>query len=327
MMTPQEENKTVTLYAIVEDTKETVKKIEKSAFKILNNRPVNDPVVRSLPLFPSFRGSLIDAAEKVTYEQRKWLRLVLKTKINAVSYPDYQFEKTSDVPFYLLDAYEEAFEAFALKETNNPPKYIENGKELGSIFKINYIDGEDKRFSFYYKDKESGRTSLSPVFSLKTNPELFNALVHWFLNRDDSFKAHYNKLMKRALLRQPSEIIDSTNPNVVTVVNPASVSVVCTNSSVWPTLTHVTRINNKMLPVRSEYKYFLKQDVTNPRAFNLLETPQARYQIGWKYAIQGGTVKVPELKKGKEKVKVNVNKSKTSLWRWVFSVSKKAHQK
>ena len=327
MMTPQEDqNKKVTLYAIVEDTKETAKKIEKSAFKILNNRPVNDPVVRSLPLFPSFRGSLVDAAEKVTYEQRKWLRLVLKTPLKAVEFPDYQFEKTSDVPFYLLDAYEEEFEAVATLSSASP-KYIENNKELGSIFKVNYIDGEDKRFSFYYKDKESGRTSLSPVFSLKTNPELFNAVVHWFLDKNPSFKAHYDKLMKRALLRQPSEIIDSTNPNVVTVVNPASVSVVCTNSSVWPTLTHVTRINNKMLPVRSEYKYFLKQDVTNPRAFNLLETPQARYQIGWKYAIQGGTVKVPELKKGKEKVKVNVNKSKTSLWRWLFSISKKDHQK
>ena len=139
-MTPNKknENKKVTLYLIAEDSKETVKKIKENAINLLNNKPVHDEELRSLPLFPSFRGSLVDAAEKVTYENQKWLRLVFKASLKDIEYPAYQFEKSSDVPFYLMDAYEEAFEK-AAKESSNPPKYIENGVELGSILKIWYI--------------------------------------------------------------------------------------------------------------------------------------------------------------------------------------------
>lgn len=326
MITPQQENKKITLYAIVEDTKETVKKIKENAIRLLNNRSVQAKDVRSLPLFPSFRGSLVDAAEKVTYEQRKWLRLVLKTDLKNVVYPAYQFEKSAEVPFYLLDAYEEAFEK-AAKESSNPPKYIENGKELGSILKVHYIDGEDKRFSFLYKSNDSDMKFLSPVYHLRDSGDLFRGVIDWFMNENQSFNAHYNNILKRVVMRQPSEIVDATNPNIVAVVNPANVSVVCTDASRWPKLKQVTRINNSILPVRSEYKYFLKQDMTHATAFNMLETPQGRNQIGWKYTIDGGTVKAPQAKKGYEKVKINLYQSKISFWRWLIERLKKAHTK
>ena len=82
-MTPnkENENKKVTLYLIAEDSKETVKKIKENAVNLLNNKPIHDEELRSLPLFPSFRGSLVDAAEKVTYENQKWLRLVFKASL------------------------------------------------------------------------------------------------------------------------------------------------------------------------------------------------------------------------------------------------------
>ncbi len=326
MITPQQENKKITLYAIVEDTKETAKKIKENAIHLLNNRSVQAKDVRSLPLFPSFRGSLVDAAEKVTYEHRKWLRLVLKTQLKDVVYPAYQFEKSSDVPFYLLDAYEEAFEKGA-KESSNPPKYIENGQELGTVLAVHYIDGENKRFSFLYKDKDSDMKFLSPVYQLKDHADLFRGIIDWFMNENQSFNAHYNNILRRVVMRQPSEIVDATNPNIVTVVNPANVSVVCTDASRWPKLMQATRINNSILPVRSEYKYFLKQDMTHPRAFNMLETPQGRNQIGWKYTIDGGTVKVPKTKKGCEKIKINLYQSKNSFWRWLLNRLKKDRTK
>ena len=325
-MPQHSENKKITLYAIVEDTKETAKKIKENAIRLLNNRPIQEKDVRSLPLFPSFRGSLVDAAEKVTYERQKWLRLVLKTPLKDVVYPAYQFEKSSDVPFYLLDAYEEAFEQ-ATQESSNPPKYIENGQELGTVLKVHYIDGENKRFSFLYKDKESGMKFLSPVYQLKEHADLFRGIIDWFMNENQSFKTHYNTLLKRTVSRQPSEIVDATNPNIVTVVNPANVSVVCTDAVVWPKLMQVTRIDNKILPVRSDYKYFLKQDMTHPRAFNMIETAQGRSQIGWKYTIDGGTIKTPQIKKGHEKIKMNLYQSKTSFWRWLINWTKKAHTK
>lgn len=322
MTTSQLKNEKVTLYAIVEDSKETAKKIKENAILFQNNKVVFSDDVRSLPLFPSFRGSLVDAAEKVSYEKRKWLRLVLKAPIEAVKYPEYQFEKSSDVPFYLLDAYEEAFEK-AAKTSKCPPKYVENGQELGSILKVNYIDGEEKRFYLLYKDKETDMKFLSPVYSLKEKGDLFRGIVDWFMRENQSFSTHYNAILKRSIKRQPSEIVDATNPNGVTVVNPAEVSIVCTDGLVWPTLMQVTRINNSILPVRSDYKYFLKQDMTNPRTFNLLETPQGRKQIGWKYTIQGGTTRTPQLKRGREKIKVNLYQSKTSFWRWLLSRTKK----
>ena len=327
-MTPnkENENKKVTLYLIAEDSKETVKKIKENAVNLLNNKPVHDEELRSLPLFPSFRGSLVDAAEKVTYENQKWLRLVFKATLKDIQYPDYQFEKGSDVPFYLMDAYEEVFEK-AVKESPCPPKYIENDVELGSILKIKYIDGEEKRFSFLYKDKESDSKFLSPVFRLSENGDMFVKVVNWFLKEDEMFRAHYNKILKRTLERKPSEIEDATNPNVVTVVNPATVSVVCTSKTSWPILTQVTKINNKLLPVRSNYKYFMKQDIANPRAFKELETPQGRALVGWKYTIQGATTNVPQLSKKKEKMKINTYKSKTSLWRWLIEKVKRERSK
>jgi len=322
----ENENKKVTLYLIAEDSKETAKKIKENAINLLNNRPIHDEELRSLPLFPSYRGSLIDASEKVTYEHRKWLRLVFKVPLKDVSYPTYQFEKGSDVPFYLLDAYEEAFEE-AAKKSENPPKYIENGIELGSILKVKYLDGENKRFSFLYKDKDSDMKFLSPVYSLNDKGEKLTKVVNWFLKENEAFRTHYNKNIKRTLERKPSEIIDATNPNIVTVVNPATVSVVCTSRTAWPILTHVTRINNGMLPVRSDYKYFLKQDITNPTSFNELKTPQGRSLVGWKYTIQGATTNVPSLKKKHEKVKINTLKSKSSLWRWLVGKVKKERTK
>ena len=317
--------KKVTLYLIVEETKETEKKIQENALNLINNKMVKDEV-RSLPLFPSYRGSLVDAAEKVSWERKKWLRLVLKAPLKEMVYPAYQFEKSSDVPFYLLDAYEEAFEK-AAKNSANPPKYIENGKELGSILKVNYLDGETKRFSFLYKDKNSESKFLSPVFSLNESGEKLTAVVDWFLNENNAFKTHYNKILNRVIERKPSEIVDATNPNVVTVVNPATVSVVCTDQKAWPRLTQVTKINNESLPKRSDYKYFLKQDIANPAAFNELETPQGRSQVGWKYTIQGGTKNVPVLKKKKEKIKINIYKSKTSFFRWLIKKTKKDREK
>ena len=326
MTTPQEEmNKKVTLYLIVEDTKETEKKIKENALNLINNKMVKDDV-RSFPLFPSYRGSIVDASEKVSWEHKKWLRLVLKASLKDVSYPSYQFEKGSDVPFYLLDAYEEAFEKTA-KNSATPPKYIENGKELGSILKVNYLEGETKRFSFLYKDKNSESKFLSPVFSLNESGEKLTSVVDWFLNENNAFKTHYNKILHRVMERKPSEIVDATNPNIVTVVNPAAVSVVCTNQTVWPRLTHVTKINNEALPKRSDYKYFLKQDLANPAAFNELETPQGRSQVGWKYTIQGGTKNVPVWKTKKEKIKINVYKSKTSFFRWLLKKTKKDREK
>ena len=326
MTTPQEEmNKKATLYLIVEETKETEKKIQENALNLINNKMVKEDV-RSLPLFPSYRGSLVDAAEKVSWEHKKWLRLVLKASLKDVVYPAYQFEKGSDVPFYLLDAYEEAFEK-AAKNSTTPPKYIENGKELGSILKVNYLEGETKRFSFLYKDKNSDSKFLSPVFSLNESGEKLAFVVDWFLNENSAFKTHYNKILCRVMERKPSEIVDATNPNDVTVVNPATVSVVCTDQKAWPKLTQVTKINNESLPKRSDYKYFLKQDIANPAAFNELETAQARSQVGWKYTIQGGTKNVPVLKKKKEKIKINIYKSKTSFFRWLFKKTKKDREK
>ena len=140
------ENKKATLYLIVEDTKEINKKIKENVLQLINDQSVSEELC-TLPLFSSFRGSLVDAAEKVCWEKKNWLRLVLKAPFKEVQYPAYQFEKSSDVPFYLMDAYEEAFEQ-AVQNSSNPPKYVESGKELGSILKINYIDGETKRFSF-----------------------------------------------------------------------------------------------------------------------------------------------------------------------------------
>ena len=328
-MTPQNdtENKKITLYLIAEDTKETAKKIKDNAINLLNNRPVNSKELRSLPLFPSFRGSLVDASEKVTYERRKWLRLVFKANLKDVKYPSFQFEKSSDVPFYLLDAYEEAFERAATALNANPPKYIENGIEMGTIFKVHYLDGECKRFSFDYKDKESGRTQLSRVYRLDEQGDMFSAVIDWFLKEDKSFEDHYNKILRRTVERKPSEIIDATNPDIVTVVNPATTAVVCTARNSWPVLTHVTRINNSMLPVRSDYKYFLKQDIANPKAFKELETAAGRSLVGWKYAIEGATKNVPVFKKRVEKVKINTYKSKTSLWRWIVGKIKKEHTK
>ena len=320
-MTPQEEikNKKVTFYLIAEDTKETAKKIKENAINLLNNRPIHDEELRSLPLFPSFRGSLIDAGEKVTYEKRKWLRLVFKANLSDVKYPSFQFEKSSDVPFYLLDAHEEAFERAATKLNANPPKYIENGIEMGSIIKVHYLDGENKRFSFYYKDNETGRTQLSRVFSLREQGEMFSSVVNWFLKEDKAFEDHYNKILRRTVERKPSEIIDSTNPDMVTVVNPSTTAIVCTSKTSWPVLKQVTRINNKLLPVRSDYKYFMKQDIANPKAFKELETAAGRSLAGWKYTIQGATTNVPQLKKKKEKVIMNIYRSKTSLWRWLVN--------
>lgn len=327
-MTSQQDktSKKVTLFAVMEDDKETLAKIKENALSLLHNGLINETDVRSIPLFPSYRGSLVDAAEKISWEHKKWLRLVLKTKLDDVTYPSYQFEKRSTVPFYLLDAYEEAFEK-AAKESSNPPKYIEKGVELGSILKVQYIDGETKRFSFLYKDKNSDNKFLSPVYSMNEHGEKMAHVVDWFLNENEAFKSHYNKILQRALQKQPSEIVDATNPNLVTVVNPAEVSVVCVDASSWPKLTHVTKINHKMLPRRSEYKYFLKQDIANPLAFSQLETPQARSIVGWKYTILGGTVNVPVLKHQKEKMKFNLVKSKKTFWRWVLLKTRKSRQK
>lgn len=323
-MPQQIENKKVTLYAIVEDVKETEKKLKKSFFEGLDDS--NEEKICSFPLFPSFRGSLVDAAEKVTYERKNWLRLVCKVNMEDVKYPAYQFEKSSDVSFYLLDAYEEAFEK-AAKESVCPPKYIKNGEVKGPILKVNYIYGEShiygghKRFSFYYYDEKADRVQLSNVFSLNEHGKEFAQIVDWFIKEDKAFEMHYNKILKRTLERKPSEIVDATNPNIVTVINPANVAVVCTDECVWPTLTHITKINNKMLPVREDYKNFLKQDMANPVAFNEIKTAQGRTQIGWKYMIKGATHNV-SLKRGREKVKANYCKIKSSLWqklvRWSF---------
>ena len=319
------ENKKVTLYLIVEDTKETNKKIKENALHLINDQSVNENVC-SLPLFSSFRGSLVDAAEKVCWEKRNWLRLVLKAQLKEIEYPAYQFEKSSGVPFYLMDAYEEAFEE-AAENATNPPKFIENGKERGSILKIYYLDGETKRFSFLYQDKNSDSKFLSPVYSLNEYGEMFTSVVDWFLNENQSFRTHYNKILKRSVERKPSEIVDTTNSNIVTVINPATTSIVCTDQKVWPVLTHVTKINNEMLPRRSEYKFFLKQDMTSPKAFNELKTAQGRLQVGWKYTIQGGIKNAPVRKKKKEKVKLNLRKARVSLWRRLLEKARRDRQK
>lgn len=324
-MTSQHKNKKVTFYAIVEETKETAKKIKDNSILFQGNNEMNGKQCSCL-LFPSFRGSLVDAAEKVSYEKLNWIRLVLKASVESIQYPTYQFEQSSDVPFYLLDAYEESFEK-AAKSSDCPPKYIENGKELGSILKIRYIDGEEKRFSFLYKDKDSDMKFLSPVYTLKEKGELFQSVVDWFINENNSFKSYYNLVLRKAVMRQPSEITDVTNPNIVTVINPANVAVVCTDIMEQPALMQVTKINNRILPVRSDYKYFLKQDMTNQQAFNLLETPQGRRQIGWKYTIQGGTNKTPHLKKGKEKIKLNMYSHKIPFWKRFLTLSKKSRVK
>ncbi len=325
-MPQQIENKKITLYAIVEDTKKTRKEIKKATVALLNNPKAAAKGLRTLPLFPSFRGSLINADEKMDYEHLRWLRLVLKADLKDVEYPAFQFSKESDVVFHLLDAHEEVFEETA-KNSATPPVYINENGEAYPITAVKYIDGENKKFYFYCKYPGTSQQMMTSVFSLNEKPELLTAVVNWFLNEDEAFRLHYNSLLKRAVQRKPSEIVDATNPEIVTVVNPASVSVVCTQASVWPKLTHATKINPSCLPRKHQYKYFLKQDLISPVAFSELQTAQGRSQAGWKYTISGGTRNDISIKIGKEKVKVNSHKSKVSLWRWLLGKSRSGRQK
>ena len=314
-------DKKITLYYMVEKKGPSRKIANQSAEELLEDtQQKREGEYKTVPLYSSFFGSLVDVSKKYDMHHPVWARLVLKARQDDVVYPNFRFPDGAEITFLLLERYKDELNK-ALKTSPNSPIYHETDEIFGKITGIHFLYNQQQgasRFSFYYHTPDDS-TYLSHSHILQEENGLLNQVVNWFMTENESFRNHYNKILQHMAMRQPIELVDLSKQSIVSVINPATTPIICTDVSCLPQLTHITRINSALLPKKEEYNKYLMADLVTPRAFNSLKSAQGRVIAGWANVFKEAPVKASP-----EGMRFNAYKSRVSLWKRLLGLSKQA---